>query len=92
MANITQYTNEQKDKAALLYAIEGSYKRVAKKLGYPMQTVYSWSKDYDNWDVLISRVQTEKAEEQIATYTKIVGKAQKLEIKADWIRRILGDT
>ena len=81
MANITQYTIEQKNEAAILYAIEGSYKRVATKLGYPKDTVYSWSKNYEGWDALITQVQTEKAAEHVANYTKIVDKAQAITLE-----------
>ena len=73
-----RYSNKQKDEAAMLYAIEGSYKKVAKTLGFPKDTVYSWSKDYAGWDELINRVQAEKATEHIATYTMIVDKAQQV--------------
>ena len=81
MANITQYTTEQKQEAAILYAITGSFTKVAKKLDFPWQTIQSWSKDYDKWDVIISDVQQAKAKQHRARYSKIVDMAQKQTIK-----------
>ena len=76
MPNITQYTLEQKQEAAILYATVGSYAQVAKQLDIPKPTVWQWSRKWDEWDNLVKQVQTEKADEHRAMYARIVDEAQ----------------
>ena len=46
MGNLT-YTLEQKQEAAAMYAVLGSYTKVAKRLDMPKATVHYWS---TNWE------------------------------------------
>jgi len=71
MANITQYSNEIKDSAAVLYAIKGNYQIVANTLDIPYDTVYYWGKNYDRWDEVIKEVQSEKTQELRAKYVEV---------------------
>jgi hypothetical protein len=75
MANIT-YTREQKQEAAILYATVGSYAKVGRMLDIPKVTVHWWANNWDEWDALIEQVQTEKAKEHRAMYSRIVDEAQ----------------
>ena len=76
MANITQYSNDIKNEAAIMYAVKGSYAQVARTMNIPEDTVYGWSRNYDQWDDLIKNVQDEKTQEHRAKYVQIIDKAQ----------------
>jgi len=70
------YSLEDKQKAAIEYAVVGSYTQAAKVLGMPKETVIHWSKHWEGWDTLITQVHAEKAQQHRAKYSLIVDKAQ----------------
>ena len=74
---VGKYSNAIKEQAAIEYAICGSVNKVAKDMTIPNQTISEWKKT-DWWDDLIGKVRAEKAEQHIATYTRIVDAAQKV--------------
>ncbi len=76
----SKYTDDQKAEAAIQYAILGNMKKVAKATGIPRTTIVGWKKA-DWWDDLVAQVRTEKTEEQIAMYSQIVDKAQRVTLE-----------
>ena len=76
----SKYTDDQKAEAAIQYAILGNMKKVAKATGIPRTTIIGWKKA-DWWDDLVAKVRTEKTEEQIAMYSQIVDKAQRVTLE-----------
>ncbi len=80
---VTHWTKDQKQEAAIHYAIYGSLAKIERDLGIPKSTACIWKKKGDAvWVETVEQVQTEKGEEHRAMYVKIVDKAQKQVIKA----------
>ncbi len=80
---LTHWTKDQKQEAAIHYAIYGSLAKIERDLGIPEATVGTWKrKDDAVWVETVAEVQGEKGEEHRAMYVKIVDKAQKQVIKA----------
>ena len=80
---VTHWTKDQKQEAAIHYAIYGSLAKIERDLGIPEATVGTWKrKDDAVWVETVAEVQGEKGEEHRAMYVKIVDKAQKQVIKA----------
>ena len=80
---VTHWTREQKNQAAIHYAIYGSLAKIERDLGIPKSTACIWKNKGDAvWVETIEQVQTEKGEEHRAMYVKIIDKAQKQVIKA----------
>ena len=75
-----RYTREQKQQAAIEYAIRGSYTQVGLHLDIPKATVIGWSKTYEGWDEVITQVHAEKEQQHRATYSAIVDAAQQVVI------------
>lgn len=80
VAKGSKYTHDQKAEAAIQYAILGNMKKVAKATGIPRTTIIGWKKK-DWWDDLVAQIRTEKTEEQIARYSQIVDKAQRVTLE-----------
>ena len=73
----TVWTREQKQQAAIQYAIEGSLAKIESgPLGIPKQTVCTWKNNDSEWLATVVQLRTEKLEEHRAKYVKIVDKAQ----------------
>jgi len=68
-------TQEDKNQAAIQYAIHGVMSKVSKDTSIPRTTLISWS-DQDWWVDIIDTVRHEKQQEHIATYSRIVDAAQ----------------
>ncbi len=71
----SKYSHEQRMAAAVLYAIHGNMKKVARQSGIPRTTIISWQKQ-DWWDELISQVRSAKVDEHRAMYSQLVDAAQ----------------
>ncbi len=71
----SKYTDNQRESAAIQYAVSGNMKAVSKAVGIPRSTLIGW-RDTDWWTEIISAVINEKREQHIAQYTRIVDKAQ----------------
>ena len=82
MGKQVSWTREQKQQAAIQYAIQGSLKKITDgPLSIPSPTVCGWKKE-DWWVALVEEVRSEKAEEHRAQYCKIIDKAQEQTLKA----------
>ena len=71
-----RYTREQKQQAAIEYAIRGSYTQVGLHLDIPKQTVIDWAHKWEGWDAIIMQVHSEKEQQHRANYSKIIDLAQ----------------
>ncbi len=71
----SKYTDQQRMEVAVLYAVSGNAKQVAKDSGIPRTTIVGWKKQ-DWWHDAVTRVQSEKADEHRAKYSELVDKAQ----------------
>ena len=74
MGNVS-WTREQKEQAAIQYAIEGNLSKLSRDQSIPKSTLFTWKQDSE-WVELIEQIRTEKAEEHIAKYNKIVDMTQ----------------
>ena len=71
----SKYSDQQRMEVAVLYAIHGNMKKVARQSGIPRTTIISWQKQ-DWWDELISQVRSAKVDEHRAMYSQLVDAAQ----------------
>ena len=71
----SKYTDEQRNEAAIQYAVHGSLTKIEQLTGIPDSTVGTW-KDKEWFIEIVGRVRDEKRTEHIATYTQIVDAAQ----------------
>ena len=73
---VTVWTREQKQQAAIQYAIQGSLKKIEDgPLSIPSPTVCGWKKE-DWWVELVEELRTEKLQEHVAKYNQMVDLAQ----------------
>ncbi len=74
---LTHWTKDQKQEAAIHYAIYGSLAKIERDLGIPEATVGTWKrKDDAVWVETVAEVQGEKGEEHRAKYVQLVDAAQ----------------
>ena len=78
--NGSKYSDQQRMEVAILYAISGNMKKVAKDTGIPRTTIVGWKKA-DWWDDAVIAVRSEKADEHRAMYSKLVAKAQRVALE-----------
>ncbi len=76
----SKYTDQQRMEVAVLYAISGNAKKVAKDTGIPRTTIVGWKKQ-DWWQDAVASVRSEKADEHRAKYSELVDKAQQVALK-----------
>ncbi len=76
----SKYTDEQRMEVAILYAISGNAKKVAKDTGIPRTTIVGWKKA-DWWQDAVTSVRSEKADEHRAKYSELVDKAQQVALE-----------
>ena len=72
---VRSYTQDQKEKACIVYAITGNMVKTAMQVQIPRDTMQSWSK-HEWWDDLLTKLQHAKRTEHIASYNKMVDLAQ----------------
>ena len=75
------YSLEEKQKAAIHYAVKGSYAQVGRSMSIPTDTIISWSRYWDGWDTLVTDVKAVKKDKHRAMYSRIVEKAQAKALK-----------
>ncbi len=75
MGKQVSWTREQKQQAAIQYAIQGSLAKIERDQGIPDSTVSTWKKE-DWWDDTVGRVRSEKLQEHVAKYNQMVDMAQ----------------
>ena len=77
MGNIkgSKYTNKERESAAVQYAVLGNMKQVSKAVRIPRSRIIGW-KDKDWWTEIVTTALSEKREQHIAKYSRIVDKAQ----------------
>ncbi len=73
----SKYSNQQRMEVAILYAISGNAKKVAKDTWIPRTTIVGWKKQ-DWWQDAVASVRSEKADEHRAKYSELVDKAQQV--------------
>ncbi len=78
--NGSKYSDQQRMEVAILYAISGNMKKVARDTGIPRTTIVGWNKT-DWWDDAVATVRSEKADEHRAMYSKLVAKAQQVALE-----------
>jgi len=78
--NGSKYSDQQRMEVAILYAISGNMKKVAKDTGIPRTTIVGW-KQSDWWQSAVAKVRDEKADEHRALYSELVDKAQLVALK-----------
>jgi len=78
--NGSKYSDQQRMEVAILYAISGNMKKVAKDTGIPRTTIVGW-KQSDWWQSAVAKVRDEKADEHRALYSELVDKAQRVALK-----------
>ena len=72
----SKYTDEERRRAVLEYALCGSVTKVAKSMGIPKRTVNDWKKT-DWWDELDAKVRHEKNDQILANNEEILDLAQR---------------
>jgi len=80
VAKGSKYSDQQRMEVAVLYAITGNAKKVAKATGIPRTTIVGWKKA-DWWDDAVTAIRSEKAEEHRAKYIELVDKAQRVALE-----------
>ena len=76
MGKQVSWTREQKQQAAIQYAIEGNLSKIERDQGIPNQTLSDWKNNDPMWVETIGAIRDEKAEQHRAKYVQIVGLAQ----------------
>ncbi len=76
----SKYSDEQRMEVAILYAISGNAKKVARQSGIPRTTIVGWKKQ-DWWHDTVTRIRSEKADEHRAKYSELVDKAQQVALE-----------
>ena len=76
MGKQVSWTREQKQQAAIQYAIEGNLSKIERDQGIPNQTLSDWKNNDPMWVETIGTIRDEKAEQHRAKYVQIVGLAQ----------------
>ena len=67
----SKYSDQQRMEVAVLYAISGNAKKVAKATGIPRTTIVGWKKQ-EWWQDAVTSIQSEKADEHRAKYSELV--------------------
>lgn len=75
------YSLEEKQKAAIHYAVKGSYSQVARSMNIPKDTIIGWSKHWEGWDTLVTQVNTVKKDKHRAMYVRLIEKGQARALK-----------
>ena len=70
----SQYSDEDRRQAAILYAIHGKVTKVAELLSIPRQTIDQWKRT-DWWNNLYGAIQQEESEKCVARLAAIASQA-----------------
>lgn len=69
----SQYSNQDKFKAALFYTLYGNIRRVSELLSVPERTIYDWYKS-EWWEKLTKIIREENKTELNANYSRLLDK------------------
>ena len=72
----SKYTDEDRRRAVLEYAVTGSFTKVAKSMGIPRRTINDW-KQSEWWDEIDAAVRHEKNDQILAKNEEILDLAQR---------------
>jgi len=71
----SKYSDEQRMEVAVLYAVSGNAKKVAKDTGIPRTTIVGW-KGQDWWQDVVEQIRAQNNDKALAKYAQMVDKAQ----------------
>ena len=80
VAKGSKYSEQKRMEVAVLYAISGNAKQVARDTGIPRTTIVGWKKT-DWWEDAVRTIRSEKADEHRAMYSELVSKAQQVTLE-----------
>ena len=73
----SKYTDEDRRRAALEYALTGSLTKVAKRTGIPRKTVSDWKNKSDWWVEVSAKVRHQKEAKILADNEEVIDKAHR---------------
>jgi len=73
---VTVWTREQKQQAAMLFAVNGVMSKVSQETTIPETTLSTWKREDSEWLELVTEVRSVKADEHRAMYSQLVSEAQ----------------
>ncbi len=71
----SKHTYQQRMEVAVLYAVSGNAKQVAKDTGIPRTTIVGW-KGQDWWVDAVEQIRAQNTDKALAKYAQMVDKAQ----------------
>ena len=76
----SKYSDEQRMEVAVLYAVSGNAKKVAKDTGIPRTTIVGW-KGQDWWQDVVGQIRAQNNDKALAKYAQMVDKAQDIALE-----------
>ncbi len=76
----SKYSDEQRMEVAVLYAISGNAKKVAKDTGIPRTTIVGW-KGQEWWVDTVEQIRAQNTDKALAKYSQMVDKAQDIALE-----------
>ena len=76
----SKYSDEQRMEVAVLYAVSGNAKKVAKDTGIPRTTIVGW-KGQDWWVDAVEQIRAQNTDKALAKYAQMVDKAQDIALE-----------
>ncbi len=76
----SKYTGQQRMEVAVLYAVSGNAKKVAKDTGIPRTTIVGW-KGQDWWQDFVEQIRAQNTDKAFAKYAQMVDKAQDIALE-----------
>ncbi len=76
----SKYSDEQRMEVAVLYAVSGNAKQVAKDTGIPRTTIVGW-KGQDWWQDAVEQIRAQNTDKALAKYAQMVDKAQDIALE-----------
>jgi len=76
----SKYSDQQRMEVAVLYAVTGNAKQVAKETGIPRTTIVGW-KGQDWWQDVVEQIRAQNTDKALAKYAQMVDKAQDIALE-----------
>jgi len=76
----SKYSDEQRMEVAVLYAVSGNAKKVAKDTGIPRTTIVGW-KNQEWWQDVVGQIRAQNTDKALAKYAQMVDKAQDIALE-----------
>jgi len=76
----SKYSDEQRMEVAVLYAVSGNAKKVAKDTGIPRTTIVGW-KNQEWWQDVVEQIRAQNTDKALAKYAQMVDKAQDIALE-----------